>query len=161
MRRSIHKKDISSDDISSLIYSFVVIFKEYELVPSFSINCDSRASSLVICLEHLLSRIHITVSSFYMLCITNRLSFLVPSLAWGPNGLEILLLTMVTTASTLTCSFLSLTDHYFITAALTKIVLAWRSVIPTLFKEDLQSLPYSDSYACIYRINTSPKSCIH
>ena len=56
------------------------------IVPAFSINCESRVSSLVICLEHLLSRIYITVSSFYMLCITNRLSFLVPSLAWVQMG---------------------------------------------------------------------------
>ena len=64
----------------------VVIFKEYQLFSAFSINCDSRASSLVICLEHLLSIIHITISSFYMLCITNRLSFLVPNLAWVQMG---------------------------------------------------------------------------
>ena len=49
----------------------------------------------------------------------------------GPDGLEILLLTVVTTASTLTCSFLSSNDHYSNSAALKKIVLAWRSVVPT------------------------------
>ena len=42
---------------------------------------------------------------------------------FGPHGLEILLLTVVTTASTLTRSFLSPTDHYSNSVALT--ILSW------------------------------------
>ena len=67
--------------------------------------------------------------SINLLCpaLTNGLKVLGTQLiCLGPDGLEISLLPVVTTASTLTNLILSLTDHFSIWTVLRKCLLTWR-----------------------------------